>query len=442
MTASKTSNIYRIPEITIVDVENGVTIPGQSVKIVGDRIESIGLPGGPDVPERTQTINGRGLFLMPGLVDAHVHYLDAPVFGRLMLANGVLLVRDMGMPNEFILPLRDALNRGEILGPEMVTTGLILDGNPPMIPLISQGINTPEEGRAAVHSQVDAGVDMIKVYSRLERDVFLAIVDEAHQCGRKAVGHIPETVYLEEAASVGLDSSEHLFGFEKVIAQLLGEPVKLQFNGMMSEANYFLRLDQVDQDKLKAFYQRMRASGMTFCPTIVTFRIMTDIRTFQTGNFPRKEFLSPMVLGMWASMWAQQEPLPDFIWQNWAQIVKGLYQVGVPLMVGTDLMLPGIFPGYSVHEEMALWQEVGIPPADVLRSATLTPAQFMGLGDRLGSVREGKTASLVLVRGNPLDDVRNAQQIEGVFLRGQYFDRYDLARLLEEAKQAALPPTS
>jgi imidazolonepropionase-like amidohydrolase len=148
------------------------------------------------------------------------------------------------------------------------------------------------------------------------------------------------------------------------------------------------------------------------------------------------------VLGMWASMWAQQEPLPDFIWQNWAQMVKGLYQAGVPLMVGTDLMLPGIFPGYSVHEEMALWQKVGIPPADVLRSATLTPAQFVGLGDRLGSVSEGKTASLVLVRGNPLEDVRNAQQIEGVFLRGQYFDRNDLARLLEEAKQAALPPTA
>jgi imidazolonepropionase-like amidohydrolase len=108
---------------------------------------------------------------------------------------------------------------------------------------------------------------------------------------------------------------------------------------------------------------------------------------------------------------------------------------------GLYLMLPGIFPGYSVHEEMAIWQEAGISPADVLRSATLTPARFMGLGDRLGSVSAGKTASLVLVRANPLEDIRNAQQIESVFLRGKYFSHEDLARLLEEARTLAQQAT-
>jgi len=122
-------------------------------------------------------------------------------------------------------------------------------------------------------------------------------------------------------------------------------------------------------------------------------------------------------------------------------MVRGLYQAGVPLMVGTDLMLPGIFPGFSVHEEMAIWQEAGIPAVDVLRSATLVPAQFMGLGDRLGSVSEGKTASLVLVRANPLEDIRNAQQIEGIFLRGQYFSRQDIDRLLAEARDLAQQST-
>ena len=109
----------------------------------------------------------------------------------------------------------------------------------------------------------------------------------------------------------------------------------------------------------------------------------------------------------------------------------------MPLMVGTDLMLPGIFPGYSVHEEMALWQEAGIPAADVLRSATLVPARFMGLDKRLGTIAEGKTASMVLVKANPLDDIRNADKIEGVFLRGRYFNRHDLDQLLEEAKRLA-----
>jgi imidazolonepropionase-like amidohydrolase len=108
-------------------------------------------------------------------------------------------------------------------------------------------------------------------------------------------------------------------------------------------------------------------------------------------------------------------------------------------MVGTDLIVPGILPGFSVHEEMAIWQEAGIPPAEVLRSATTVPARFMGLDNRLGTVSEGKTASLVLVRANPLEDVGNAEQIEGVFLRGRYFDRHDLGRLLVKASALAHP---
>jgi imidazolonepropionase-like amidohydrolase len=131
--------------------------------------------------------------------------------------------------------------------------------------------------------------------------------------------------------------------------------------------------------------------------------------------------------------------MPDAMWQSWAQMARQMNEAGIPLMVGTDLMCPGLVPGYSVHEEMLIWQEAGIPPADILRSATLIPAQFMELGDRLGSISEGKTASMIMVRANPLEDIRNAQQIESVFLRGQYFSRADLDGLLDEAKVLAQP---
>ena len=125
---------------------------------------------------------------MPGLVDAHVHYLEAPIFGRLMIANGVLLVRDMGMPNEYILRLRDELNRGKTLGPEMVASGAMLDGVPPVIPTISMGLTTPEQGRTAVQAQVKAGVDTIKVYSNLDQAVFLAIMTKPGNWGSKSSG--------------------------------------------------------------------------------------------------------------------------------------------------------------------------------------------------------------------------------------------------------------
>ena len=190
---------------------------------------------------------------------------------------------------------------------------------------------------------------------------------------------------------------------------------------------------------MQGVYQRLRASGITICPTVVTFKTLTNIKAFQTADFPRSEYISPGVRDLWKRLWPQQDNLPDFIWRNWAQMVVGLNEAGVPLMVGTDLMLPGIIPGYSVHEEMAIWQEAGVPPADVLRSATLVPAQFMGLADRLGSVAVGKIASLVLVRANPLEDVRNAEMIEAIFLRGQYYSSDDLARLLSEARALARP---
>jgi len=169
---------------------------------------------------------------------------------------------------------------------------------------------------------------------------------------------------------------------------------------------------------------------------VVTFKNFPGLDMNQPGS----EYISQDILAIWKPQWAGQSDIPDSYWQNWAQMVKGLNEAGIPLMVGTDLMVPGIIPGYAVHEEMRIWQEAGIPPADILRSATLVPAQFMKLGDRLGSVSEGKTASMVLVRANPLEDIQNAQQIESVFLRGEYFSREDLDQMLDEAKKLAQQP--
>ena len=431
---------YVITNVTIVDVEKGIAVPGRTVIVMGNRIEKIGAQGELDIPERARRINGHGLTLMPGLVDAHVHYFDAPVFGRLMIANGVLLVRDMGMPNEYILPLRDALNRGETLGPEMIATGTMLDGNPPLIPSIAMGLNTPGQAREAVRQQAEAGVDMIKVYSRLDKEVFLAILDEARKYDLKVVGHVPDSIYIEDAVTAGLSSYEHWFGFEKIIARLLGEPVNLKYTGMGSGADYLQRLVELDPQALQEVYQRLRLSGTTIVPTVVTFRNWPNVDALEVSNLPMGEYISHNLLSIWKSQWSGQSEAPDYIWQNWARIVAALNQAGVPLMVGTDLMVPGILPGFSVHEEMEIWQEAGIPAADVLRSATLVPAQFMDLGDRLGSIGEGKTASMVLVRADPLEDIRNAQLIEAVFLRGQYFSRSDLDRLLGEARDLASQP--
>jgi imidazolonepropionase-like amidohydrolase len=430
---------YAITDVAVVDVEAGTVRPDQTVIVAGDRIERVGPESDVSVPSHARRIDGRGLYLMPGLVDAHVHYYDPPVFGRLLIANGVVLVRDMGLPTDTILKVRDALNQGETLGPEMVATGSVLDASPPLIPSVSVGLRTPAEGRAAVIEHARAGVDMIKVYSSLDREVFLAIVEEADRQGLKVVGHVPDSVPIDAAAAAGLRSSEHFFGFEKLVAALLGEPTAQEYTGMGADALNLRRWRELDPRELQSAFRQLGASGLTVCPTVVTFKAGMHTRAFQTGSFEGSEYVSQRLLDVWKSQWAGQNDLPGYVWQSWAALVSELNRAGVPLLVGTDLIVPGVLSGFSVHEEMAIWQEAGIPPADVLRSATLVPARFMGLGDRLGSVSEGKTASLALVRANPLADVRNAEQIEGVFLRGRYFDRDDLGRLLSEAHALAHP---
>jgi imidazolonepropionase-like amidohydrolase len=388
-------------------------------------------------PAGATVIDGAHLFVMPGLFDAHVHFVDPPLYGMLMVANGVVFVRDMGMPTAAAVEVRERLNSGALVGPEMVVTGSILDGFPLIIPELSLGLITPTDARKAVRAQAASGVDMIKVYSRLASAVFGAIVEEAHSLGLKVVGHVPDSVSIEEAASIGLDSSEHDLGFDKLVGRLLGEYVRPYYAGMGIDAEYFQRQDEVDADKLAEVLEQLRVTGLNVCPTIVALKQAISRACFLSGTFDNTDFVSSAMLAAWDVMWRVSENGPATFWEPWSRFVVRLHDADIPLMVGTDASVPGIMPGSSVHDEMEIWQEAGIPAPDILRSATLVPAQFMGVADRLGCIAPGATASLVLLRANPLADVTAVREIEGVFLRGEYYDREALDGLLREARSLA-----
>jgi imidazolonepropionase-like amidohydrolase len=431
------SSTFVIESVTIVDVEKGVLQENCAVVVSGEKIRQIAQGSNADISKVPKVIDGRGLFMIPALFDAHMHYVDQTTFGPMMVANGVLFVRDMGNPTDNAIALRAKLKNGEILGPEMITTGSVLDGFPPAIPPLCISCRTPEEGREAVRKQVSAGVDQIKVYSGLQKDVFLAILDEAKRLGVKAVGHVPESIYIEEAANAGLKSSEHPFGFGKIIAKMLGDPVYLSTKGMGTDVPYFLRFKDVDKEEFRKALKRISATGMHVCPTLVVFKHGPHLKEIFSGKYPMLEYVSPMVKGMWKAMWSAQSDneVVSKILPPMEDVVKELHENGIQLMVGTDLITPGVVAGYSVHEEMALWQDAGIPPLDILRSATIIPAKFVGVNNRLGTVAEGKTASFILLRANPLEDIRNVDKIEGVMFRGRYFGRTDLERLMEDVKR-------
>lgn len=427
-----------IQGVTIVDVEVGTLRKDCTVIVTGDRIQRISTQPHAEMPQSaTRIIDGRGLFLIPGLIDAHVHYVDPNTFGPMMVANGVLFVRDMGGPTKESVALRDKLKNGEIFGPEMIITGSILDSDPPLVPPIFVSCRTPEEAREVVRKQVAAGVDEIKVASGLKRDVFLAIIEEANKLGVKPVGHTPESIYIVDAAVAGLRSSEHPFGFGKIIAKLLGEPVVLSTIGMGTDAPYFLRFNEVKREEFRNELKKIGATGMHVCPTLVVFKHGAHLKEILAGDYPMVEYASPMIKDMWKTIWGSQ-PANEMVTRllpSMQAVVVELQVSGIPLMVGTDLVLPGLIPGHSLHEEMALWQEAGISPPQILRSATIVPAKFMGLDGHLGTVTEGKTASLVLLRSNPLEDIRNTGQIEGVLFRGRYLSRADLDRLQQDVRK-------
>jgi hypothetical protein len=158
--------------VTVVDVEAGRLVPGQTVVVEGETIRSMGPAASTPAPAGAEIVDGTGLFVIPGLIDSHIHYIDRETYGYLFIANGVTFVREMGNDTETALALRADLRSGELLGPDMIVTGAILDGDPPVWPF-SEKCPTAELGRAAVRKLKERGVDQIKVYSRLPRESYL-----------------------------------------------------------------------------------------------------------------------------------------------------------------------------------------------------------------------------------------------------------------------------
>lgn len=425
-----------ITHISVVDVKAGRLIPDQNVLLSGERIVSILPARTAKIPHGATIIKGNGRFLMPGLFDCHVHLNNPDRETRMLVASGVTFVRDMGGSMGERIAQRQQARRGDFHGLEVACVGTILDGDPPYHSW-SRACGTPEEGRRAVQELKKAGVDQIKVYSLLKPNVHRAICEEAKRMGLKVVGHITDSMTLEAAISDGQQGVEHLSRYSSLLEALLPgfQPVPAEFDG-----GIWQRYPDVDKAQLHLRLKRLAAAGTVVCPTLVL-------------HAGQARILDPTTKALW-----NQYALPDDR-RDWNEIparyaaygksqaaafsylqqtLVELSQAHVPLLVGTDLANPGILAGFSVHTEMQLWQAAGLQPVDVLRAATLVPARFLGVDARLGTVETGKTASLVLIRTNPLQEIRNAADIEAVFVRGRYFDRAALDRLLTDAREDVL----
>ena len=441
-----------IHNVTIIDTAGGPMALQQhrTVTVRAGKIESVeevpysgAAPGG---GKSTVHINATGKFLIPGLWDMHVHIAFGDWFPKakevtlpLFIANGITGVRDMGSDLEVLQQWRKEVEAGTLIGPRMWIAGPMLDGPKPRFPS-SIAIKTPEDGRHAVDDLKKRGADFIKLQSLIPREAVFAIADEAKKQNITFVGHVPDSVRASEMSDAGQKSFEHLIGIFEGSSPLEDEFIK----GSKSESQFLSTYDPARAEKLFA----LLAKNHTWqCPTLVWERGGNLIELSDFAHDTRAKY----VPAYWKDVtWKRftEQVMHEFNTDDLAtrrkfvtkelEVVNAMHKAGVQFLAGTDTP-PGvyIFPGFSLHEELQRFVAAGFTPMEALQTATLNPAKFLGMEDKLGTVEKGKLADLVLLDANPLDDIRNTQKIIGVVANGRYFSRKDLDKMLADVEAVA-----
>jgi hypothetical protein len=413
-------SVIAILDVTVINVINGESTANMTVVVQGDQITEI--DSNISIPENATQVDGSGKYLIPGLWDMHTHHEALGMESMdLYLATGVVGTRDMGSELQFILSLRDSINNGELLGPEIIAAGPILDDAPPEFPS-RQRVSSAEEARQTVRDLQQSGIEFIKVHNLTPREVFFAIADETANLGMSFSGHVPLTVSIEEATSSGMTSIEHLSNFR----------VYLECAG--AEA-YTLPACQES-------FESLAASGIWQTPTIALYQefpelmngILNDIPMSQTLS--HYEFASDALLERFEtelSLGASAQ-IVNFIRANNVTslaAINDLRESGNQFLAGCDALVPG----FCLHDELQWMTVAGLSPLEALQTATINPAIFFGRENTQGTVEIGKRADLVLLDENPLTDINNIRKVNAVLVRGHLISKPFIEQILESNKR-------
>jgi imidazolonepropionase-like amidohydrolase len=454
-----------IEHVTVIDATGRAAQPDMTVLVESDRIVAVVPAKKAHVPKNALVVDGAGKFLIPGLWDMHVHGASdarAPWSHLLFIANGVVGVRDMAGPSD-----ANAWRAGQASNPDpspnLYLGSPIVDGPNPVWP--DSIVATDEaQGREVVDQQQQRGADFIKVYSRLPRSAYFAIADEANKRGIPFEGHVPELVTAAEASKAGQRSIEHLTRvadacskeesaidsemqrFEAVfrstdtaMAQKMDAGRNIILLNMRTVASF-------DEPTAQSLFALFVKNGTWQCPTLTLLRAQIDDPL--AADDPRLKYLSKDMRAKWEAGYYRHFPpepraamaaLTKAEFDESKRIAGLMYRAGVPILAGTDAMNPECFPGFSIHDELALLVDAGLTPLAALQAATRNPAQFMGQLDRRGTIEAGKIADLVLLDADPLADIHNTRSVRAVVLNGKLYRREALDEMLVHAQALANP---
>ncbi|MCZ0954279.1 MAG: amidohydrolase family protein [Rhodospirillaceae bacterium] len=437
--ASATPDTPRIShafvDVNVLPMDDERVVAGQTVLVADGRIVQVGAAADVMVPDDVTVIDGSGRYLMPGVAEMHGHYPnpDAQEFTEavmhLYVANGVTLVRGM-QGGASHLPLRDAIEAREIVGPRLLVCAPAISGN---------NVTQPEDARRLVREAAAAGFDHIKVFEGLTPEVFSAIAETAAEVGLTFSGHVSNLVGLYSALEQGQSTIDHLDNYIEAMIddpEIVGELGLLELPSVMS---------QVDEAKLGDVIAATVEAGAGVVPTEVLWETFLGGRSgadFLAEMPETRYWVRESIPGVASGVnrWAQQTdgrsaalPSPDAgrpVIELRRRLIKELYDAGVPVLLGTDS--PQIFsvPGFSIHREMQVMVESGLTPYQVLHAGTAAVADFLGAED-FGRIAEGQRADLVLLNANPLDDIGHFADSAGVMVNGVWLSRSDIDERLD-----------
>jgi len=378
------------------------------VVIEGDRITAAGTRETVTIPRRAKVVDARGKFLLPGLWDMHAHF-EQVEWGPTYLAAGVTTVRDVGNEFEFITAVRDALKEGRGLGPRMLLAGIIDGESQTAWGLIRAG--TAAEAQAAVNRYYKAGFQQIKIYSSVQPEVVEAICAEAHKLGMTVTGHVPNGMNALQAVEAGMDQINHVQYLPPVLRPRTFRPLQ----GAPPPP---LDFQTPEAQKSIEFF---KSHNTVIDPTLAVFEwsLHPAEKPFATiepgaGKVPRQLAGAINNTGVPPGAVPQATAIMD----RYFAIVGALHKAGIPIVAGTDQVVPG----HSLHREIELYVKSGFTPMEAIQAATLVPARVMKLDKESGTIEAGKRADLIILDRDPLDNIRNIRTAKTVITGGRMYD--------------------
>ena len=424
---NKQDNItYVIRNVNIIPMtEDNKVIEKATVVIRNKKILSIN----DSIPLNAKTIDGTDKWLIPGLIDMHVHnladvrmssnyptkgatlFIDNQDFMLLYVANGVTTTFELSGRVEHFGQRNEIIN-GQVIGPRIALAYLVDGGES------GNTANTPNDGRQTVRLAKQQGYEFIKVYSNLNAETYKAIIDEASKQKMKVIGHIP-TIFKGNTKDAFVP---HF--------------------GMVAHAEEFSsQTDKYTNEVAKEFAKLAKDNGTWVTPNLSNLAyIAKQARSLDSvKNLSSFKYVHPLMQSKWIvsnqynkgtspERVAYFDSLVDFH----IKLVKEFKNAGVPMVAGTDSGTSGIVWGFSLHDELKLLVDAGLTTNEVLISATRLPAEWLEIDDKIGTVEKGKFADLVLLDENPLKNINNTKKITGVFVNGKWVSREQLDNMLSE----------